>query len=122
MKALYLLLLLAFLTGCNTTGQVSNVREATLAISYGDTKQKVLELLGPPGDRIFKEQYEAWQYCSTGFSADTYSTVWFESGTVTGIASQNAYWVDGFCSQAFPAIDWGQRPADKKIDINISNN
>lgn len=109
------------LTGCATTGSVSNVREKTLLIGFGDTKEKVLEVLGTPGDRSFRGSGEAWQYCSTGFATDTYSTIWFDDGLVTGVTSKNASLATGFCSQNFLEVDWGQRPSDQKIDININN-
>ncbi len=107
------------LAGCSSQGRVSDLREKTMLINFGDSKEKVLELLGVPGDRSFSGESEAWQYCSTGFAADTYTVVWFENKVVHSITSKNAYIVEGFCNQAFPAVDWGQRPADKIIDLNI---
>jgi len=107
------------LVGCTTTGSVSNIREKILLISFGDTKEKVLEVLGTPGDRSFRGNSEAWQYCSTGFTIDTYSTIWFDDGLVTGVTTKYARLaVDDYCSQQFLEVDWGQRPYDQKIDIN----
>ena len=118
----YLLLVIVGLVavGCTTTGSVSKVREKALQVSPGDPKGKVIEVLGTPGDRSFLGSSEAWQYCSTGWSSDTYVTVWFTNGKVTGLTSKNASIVDGFCSGRFPEVDWGQRPADKKIQINLN--
>ena len=109
------------LIGCSTTGEVSDVREKTILISFGDTKEKVLEILGTPGDRSFRGKAEAWQYCSTGFFNDVYSTVWFNDGLVTGVTSKEAMISMANCNLNFLQIDWGQRPADQKIDINIKS-
>jgi len=120
MKIITLIALLT-LVGCSTTGSVSQVRQKTMLINAGDSKQKVLELLGTPGDRSFLDTNEAWQYCSKGWSSDTYATIWFKNGSVTGITSKNTVLVElGICSGSFPEIDWGQRPADNKVDITIN--
>jgi len=108
------------LAGCSTKGMVSNVRDKALLISFGDSKEKVIEVLGTPGDRSFSADQEAWQYCSTGWTQDSYLTVWFASGYVTGVTTQSASLADGFCSGAFPRVDWGQVPADQKIEVNIN--
>ena len=112
--------LLISLVGCATTGMVSNLRERALQVSYGDSKDKIAELLGTPGDRSFSGTREAWQYCSTGWSNDSYLTVWFDQGFVTQVTSQSASVADGFCSGYFPRVDWGQVPADQKIEVNIN--
>ena len=108
------------IVSCSSTGRVSNVREASMLINYGDPKERVLDILGTAGDRSFRGEGEAWQYCSTGFSSDTYTTVWFDGGKVTGVTTQNAAIADGFCNLAFPRVDWGQVPADQKIDIDVT--
>ena len=41
------------LAGCSSQGRVSDLREKTMLINFGDSKEKVLELLGVPGDRSF---------------------------------------------------------------------
>ena len=114
-------LIAVYLGGCaGSGGNVSNVRGAALAIDYGDPKSKVLDVFGTPGDRSFSGTDEAWQYCSTGWSKDTYLTVWFSEATVIGITSKDATLANGSCDLAYQTVDWGQRPADKKIDININ--
>ena len=117
MKRLTLIVLCVLAVGCSSTGRVSDVREATLLISYGDSKQSVLDKLGVPGDRSFRENGEAWQYCSTGFSKDSYATVWFRDESVVAVTTSSAYIVDGFCNGAFPTVDWGQMPAYTTIEI-----
>ncbi len=87
-------------------GRVSNLRGEVANISRYDSQKAVLSRLGEPGDRSFSGNYEAWQYCETGFSSDVYATVWFENGVVTGVTTQDAYLVDGLCDQAFPRVDW----------------
>ena len=113
-------LTMALLIGCaGSGGNVSNVREASLAINYGDPKSKVLDVLGAPGDRSFRGTDEAWQYCSTGWAKDTYLTVWLSDGSVIGVTSNDASLVAGLCDLEYQSVDWGQRPADRKIDVNI---
>ena len=40
--------------------------------------------LRSPGNRQFKGNKEAWQYCETGGMADDYITVWLINGVVAG--------------------------------------
>ena len=115
-------LTVVLLTSCaGSGGVVPNVRQASLAINYGDSKSKVLDVLGTPGDRSFKGADEAWQYCSMKWSSEeTYLTVWFTNERVIGITSKDIDLVAGSCDLAYESVDWGQRPADQKIDININ--
>jgi hypothetical protein len=101
-------------------GNVDNIRGQTALINFNDSKAIVMEMLGVPGDRSFKGTDEAWQYCSTGFNNDTYATIWFSNNKVTAISSKDGQWAVGSCSQSFPSVDWGQRPADQIIDVNVN--
>ena len=120
MKYLIILFALIF-ASCSTIDEGLDVREKTLLISYGDTKEKVKEILGMPGDRSFLGKEEAWQYCSSVSYNDVYYTVWFNDGFVTGVTNKVEELSWAGCNQHFPQIDWGQVQPDKKIDINIKS-
>lgn len=116
-------MLLAFaVAGCATTGSVSNIQEKSMHIRPGTSSDQVLALLGTPGDRSFKGNAEAWQYCSTGFSHDQYVTVWLFEGKVEGLTTYNRSDAMGVCSQTFTSIDWGQAPDDLKVKLTIDQN
>jgi hypothetical protein len=48
----------------------------------GDDKQKVLFIMGSPGDRQFRGKDEAWQYGKTGagFGYRDFPIIWFYDG------------------------------------------
>ena len=80
-------------------------------------KNEVLKVLGEPGQKSFRGNREAWQYCQTGPLADHYMTVWFRDGKAEGITNENSggsifsifgtIFSFGLCSTDFPAADWG---------------
>lgn len=109
------------LSGCSTTGAVSNMQEKSMQIHPGSSKNEVLAMLGSPGDRSFKGRGEAWQYCSTGLSQDKYMTVWFYEGIVEGLTTYNRSDAVGICTQTFSSVDWGQVPNDLKIKLTIKD-
>ncbi len=71
--------------------------------------------MGSPGDRQFKKDKEAWQYCSTGFASDDYMIIWFEGDAVTGLNSYKNH-APGACSSFFKPIKWENAP-DKTIEL-----
>ena len=123
----FVLLVLFTVAGCAmtvTNGHVEDVRGKTLLLNLGDSKSKVIDILGNPGDRSFRDNDEAWQYCTSGHPNDNYSTIWFKSGFITGVTSRDAgkqnNLYGGSCFTGFVQIDWGQVPADKTIDLNLN--
>lgn len=91
----------------------------SMMIERGYEKQKVLELLGTPGDRQFNGEDEAWQYCRTGMSTDQFVVVWFFQGYVTDVTTYrlgaNAGYI-GDCSQGFKTVRWEDAP-DRIIEL-----
>lgn len=69
MKTLTILLTLTFFVGCAAINQ--STMERTALVNPGMEKEKVLEILGPPGNRQFKGKGEAWQYCQTSVLGTT---------------------------------------------------
>jgi hypothetical protein len=114
-KAGWLIPILFIFTSC---GGGALLRQS-LMVDRGYTKKQVIEVLGPPGDRQFKGDDEAWQYCRTGISTDQFVIVWLYRGTVTGVttykAGSNAGYV-GDCSQGFKTIRWENAP-DRTIEF-----
>ena len=48
------------LTACGT------LDSKTILLNAGDSKKKVLEVMGVPQDRQLQQMQEAWQYCISG--------------------------------------------------------
>lgn len=115
MKFFGLIIPFLLLVGC------ASQPSAMFEVNYGDTKSSVIEKLGPPENRQFKEDYEAFQYCTTGtsFGASTFNIIWLRNGLVTGM---NSYTVNhaGMCSGHFRQISWEDAP-DHIIEIREKN-
>lgn len=115
MKLSALIISLTLLAGC------ASQPSAIFDINYGDTRASVIEKLGPPEDRQFKEGYEAFQYCTTGtsFGTSTFNIIWLRDGLVTGM---NNYTVNhaGSCSGHFRQVKWEDAP-DQIIEIRDRN-
>lgn len=79
-----------------------------MQVTVGDSKSKVLSIMGNPGNRQFSGTNEAWQYCQTdiwGMSGDDYIVVWFRNGNVSAVTSyKNTNYGD--CSMFYREIDW----------------
>jgi len=107
MKAnkIILIVFLAFLfQACGT------LDSKTIHINAGDTKAKVIKILGVPEDRQIKNKQEAWQYCvsGAGFGYNDHKVIWLNSGRVTGITSYKTY--SPGCTGAFKTVKWESAP------------
>lgn len=100
-----------FLASCTFQGGRLDGADPQSVVSRGETQAVVQQRLGKPGFSDARGRAEAWQYCSTGLINDTYRTVWFVDGTVVDFSKTNASLAEGFCDQAYPAVNWGNRPA-----------
>ena len=93
------------LAGCVSINQ--STLERTALVNQGMEKEKVLELLGTPGNRQFRDKNEAWQYCQTSIfdSTDKFVVIWFYDGVVNGTSTytQSQF---GMCESFFKTIDW----------------
>lgn len=110
-------ILVLVLSGCASSG----LQEKLFQLQAGATKDRVLEILGVPGDRSFQGANEAWQYCevaSGGFSNSArYSTLWFSDGIVTAVTTDSRIYNGLTCGGGFGPVDWGQLPPDSTIEI-----
>ena len=88
----------------------------TIQIDAGDSKVKVLKIMGAPDDRQLKSNHEAWQYCvsGAGFGYNDHKVIWFQSGQVTGITTYRTH--TSGCRGATRTIKWEEAP-----DLIIEN-
>lgn len=100
------------LTACGT------LERKTALINHGDSKDAVIKIMGPPGDRQLRGEQEAWQYCITGagFGYHDYRIIWFQRGEVTGITSYKSGAPGVSCKSQFTAIRWEDAP-DATIEV-----
>jgi hypothetical protein len=82
----------------------------TILINAGDSKERVLEVMGAPQDRQLQHKREAWQYCvsGAGFGYNDHKVIWFNEGIVTGITSYKTYSTG--CTGDFKSIKWEEAP------------
>ena len=105
-----LLLTVILITGCGT------LDKKTILLNIGDSKEKVLEVMGAPADRQIKAYQEAWQYCvsGAGFGWNDHKIIWFESGRITGINSYRSS-VSG-CTGGIQSVRWETAP-DSVVEV-----
>jgi hypothetical protein len=77
---------------------------------------EVQDILGPPKDRQFNGDNEAWQYCSTGIGIpDEFTLIWMYRETVTGMERYRNT-ESGSCESFFRQVKFEDVP-----DIIIEN-
>ncbi|MBO2552866.1 hypothetical protein I6M38_12870 [Shewanella algae] len=110
MKKRLFIVIPAILGGCGT------LDNKTILINTGDSKERVMDIMGLPYDRQFKQQKEAWQYCvsGAGFGYNDHKIIWFTDKKVTGITSYRT--TRSGCSGAVKSIKWEDAP-DYTIEI-----
>jgi hypothetical protein len=110
-----LILGLAF-TGCGS------LEKKAALINPGDTKERVLMVMGPPGDRQFKGRDEAWQYGQTGagFGYHDFRIIWFYDGKVTGLTSFKDYTPATSAAAHFKQIKWEEAP-DHTVEVRVKS-
>ena len=104
LKALAIVVLLTLLSGCGT------LDNKTILLNAGDSKERVLEVMGAPADRQMAGNNEAWQYCVMGasFGSNDHKIIWLSSGRVTGISSYKSY--SAGCTANYRQINWQSAP------------
>jgi len=109
--ALLLLSVALFVTATGCAG----VQGLTVKVNNGDTKDKVVELMGVPEDRQLKGEQEAWQYSSVvAMGICEYAVVWFDFGHVTGINTYRNASIMG-CRSGMRTVNWQEAP-DRVIE------
>jgi|SRR5688572_21559347 hypothetical protein len=95
-----------------------SLQKNAVLVNAGDDKQRVLEVLGTPGDTQFQGSAEVWQYCQTGagFGYHDYRVVWFRDGRVTGVTSYKDTTPASSCAAHFRQVRWEEAP-DYTVEI-----
>jgi hypothetical protein len=103
----------AVVTGATAWG----AKLRTQDIKAGMPAERVLELLGQPKNRSFRERQEAWQYSRiASFGVCEYVTIWIDHDVVYAMNTDRTKAIGG-CNDA-PHIDWGQHPPPT-INVNV---
>lgn len=112
MKTILPLVLALLLSACGTLEKKAG------QINPGDDKEKVLAVMGTPGDRQFRGKDEAWQYGQTGagFGYHDFRIVWFYDGRVTGLTSYKSTRPGTLAASQFRPIQWEDAP-DRTLEI-----
>ena len=98
------------LVGC------ASVKDASLKIGPGDSKDDVAKAMGAPEDRQFQGTMEAWQYSNiASIGICEYTIVWFRSAKVNGITTYRNTSVSG-CRVGMRSIRWEEAP-DTVVEI-----
>ena len=114
MKYLLLVFPLFVLLSCGS------LEKKSILVNVGDTKDRVLQVMGTPDDRQLKGENEAWQYCQTGagFGYHDYRIFWFYKGYVTGINSYKSSRPASSCMTDIRQVNWEDAP---DISVEIRN-
>jgi hypothetical protein len=106
MKRLMMIALIGTLLSCGS------LQNRAMLVNPGDDKDRVMTVMGTPGDRQFQDDNEVWQYCQTGagFGYHDYRMVWFYRGKVTGITSYKDHTPASGCSGHFRPVRWEEAP------------
>lgn len=86
---------------CSTTGKY---QAKSSQIHNNMEAEKVLSIMGQPGNRQFNGNYEAWQYFDLGFNTDVYIVIWFHNKRVYSVTSYSE--TDGGIEPKFREISW----------------
>ena len=82
-------------------------------VEFGMTKAQVQYLMGPPRNRLYEGNQEAWLWCQTSNSqerADAFLTVHFYATRVAGIHTYGNR-AEGSCENFFRRVEWLEDPA-----------
>lgn len=113
MRSMIVALCAALLVGC---GGYLALQNKSGQVSRGMKTQDVMQIMGPPQDRQFRDDYEAWQYCAADYRHGYYFDVliWVKSGTVTGLETHRGRPLIEGC--LFSTVRWEEMP-DVTVEI-----
>ena len=110
MRKLIPILLLVALLGCY------NFQKSIVKLSPGDSKERVIEIMGTPHDSQFNGDLEVFQYFGVvSFGSCDFRQLWFRGGRLIGTTSYRSSCAGG-CSPCLRTIDWSN-PPDQIIEI-----
>ena len=88
----------------------AQVKHKAMELSPGDSKARVLEIMGAPDDRQFNGENEALQYgMVVSIGVCDYTVVWLHDGKTSGITSYRHFSTMG-CRQGLQPISWSEAP------------
>jgi hypothetical protein len=106
--ALLLSALFFVLGGC-----ANSLVKQSAGLDRGMTKAQVLQVMGPPANKQFKDLNEAWQYCELGAMAGDFLMIWFYDGVVTVLTQ----WTDSSpafdCTNRLRSVRWEDAPTTR---------
>jgi hypothetical protein len=77
-------------------------------VDFGMSKSRVQLIMGPPRERVYERDQEAWLWCQTSNSpkfADKFLTVYFYKARVAGIHTYGNR-AQGTCETFFRPLEW----------------
>jgi len=77
-------------------------------VEFGMSKARVLYVMGPPLNRVYERNQEAWLWCQTSNSPklpDAFLTVYFYRAQVAGIHTY-ANRAEGTCDNFLRRVEW----------------
>jgi outer membrane protein assembly factor BamE (lipoprotein component of BamABCDE complex) len=103
-NAVFVTFLAIFSVGC------SNMQKKVTLLNHGDTKQRVLDVMGQPDDTQMSGDRDAWQYCGVdSFATFDNRVIWFKAGKLVGTSSYKANGA-GSCTGYIKMVDWNNSP------------
>lgn len=95
------------LTGCaGDQGKVPGQEK----LRVGDSKEKIVRVMGWPEYQRGDDNGEVLQYCSTGFADDGYRVYWVRDGKVVAMTSYKGEMQLGLCASHFRQLTWRDAP------------
>lgn len=77
-------------------------------VEFGMSKTRVQQIMGPPRQRLYEGNQEAWLWCQTSNSPklpDAFMTVYFYHAQVAGIHTYGNR-AEGTCEHFFRRVEW----------------
>ena len=106
---------LSGLTGCGglaggimADGDLYRFESKMQDVEFGMSKTRVQYIMGPPKQRLYEGNQEAWLWCQTANGpnlADAYITVYFFNAQAAGIHTYGNR-AEGACENFFRRVEW----------------
>lgn len=79
-------------------------------LHVGDSKEKIIRIMGWPEYRQGNNDGEVLQYCSTGFADDGYRVFWVRDDKIAAMTSYKGVMQLGLCDRHFRQLTWRDAP------------
>jgi hypothetical protein len=82
-------------------------QKRSIQVNNGDSKEKVISIMGNPENRQFNGSKEAWQYCDTSFGHYNFAVVYFYEEKVTAVTTYSGSPTPfSGCEHHFDPVNW----------------